>query len=320
MSQESALAKARTLRTALLDHGVPEVSIELQIGRPVSGDRWDHLNIKTNFSHHIVSYYSASNLTPGLHVVKAGRSDLPGPLCNGYGGFDLTARIICMGLANHPGVGGPYTVNGFTIPKDSARPYAFGWEFEGGVRESDWDRTLRNPRNGRTMTFREFMGRCGAGLQDFANLPSSAHMEHSTWTTRKNDRLNYSRDAKDGIAEIRRYVNSLPVPPHDPNDKRPRNSLGQLSMSYAALIYALDHEVSDTYQAYVDSAMASLQALGFGRSYDAPYSQAEFRTTWYTFVSEIKASANRYAFEYFVDRCGFWPPDTNDWPANAQDR
>lgn len=206
LSSTTALAKARAMKTVLLAHGVPEVSIELVVGRPqsLSDSNWDALLCKTNFGHHTVSSYSASRLTPVLSLVKAGRSDLPGPLCNGYGGWDLCARIICFGYANHPGAGGPFTLHGYTIPRDSARRYAFGWEFEGGISAADWSRVLTNPRTGDRMTFHEFMARCGAGTQDYFNLADDAHLEHKTWApTRKVDRLNYTRAS--GIELINRY-------------------------------------------------------------------------------------------------------------------
>jgi hypothetical protein len=324
MSRESALAKARDLRVALLDHGVPAVSIELQIGRPVIGDDYDSLDIKTNFAHHIVSRYSESNKTPGLHVIKNGRTGLPGPLANGYGGFDLIYRIITFGYANHPGAGGPINVGGFMIPKDSARRYAWGTEWEGGLSLADWDRVYTNPSTGKKMTFREFMGRAHGGIQDYFNLPASSHLEHSTWApTRKIDRLGYNQS--EGISEIRKYAaisQPPPVPQPPPGDTRPRNSKGQLSMSYDALYTALDQEVSHTYQAYVDSAMASMQRIGFGTEFGdkTNYTQHEFRTTFYKMAFAIRASAIAYAFEWFVDRVGFWPPDFNDWPENAKDR
>jgi hypothetical protein len=127
MSRENALPEARALRGALLKAGVPEVSIELVKGRPAGGDRWNNQFVVTDTAHHTASRYSRDNLTPCLSLVKKGRSDLPGPLCNGYGGWDLCARIITLGYANHPGQGGPLTVPSgvkkppsYTIPKDSA--------------------------------------------------------------------------------------------------------------------------------------------------------------------------------------------------------
>lgn len=201
MSRENALPEAKALKTALLRAGVPEVSIELVQGRPASGDRWNNQFVVSDTAHHTASRYLKSNLTPCLSLVKRGRSDLAGPLCNGYGGWDLCARIICLGYANHPGQGGPLTVPSgvtkppsYTIPKDSGRKFMFGWEFEGGIREADWDIVLTNPRNGKKMNFREFMARCLNGTQDHYNLPLNAHTEHKTWAPkRKIDRVGYTK-------------------------------------------------------------------------------------------------------------------------------
>jgi hypothetical protein len=201
MGRAEALTEAKKLRKCLLDCGVPEVSIELVQGRPADGDTWNNQFVVTDMAHHTVSRYSRSNMTPCLSLVKNGRSDLPGPLCNGYGGWDLCARIITLGYANHPGFGGPLTVPSgvkrppnYTIPKDNARQYAFGWEFEGGLAEADWNITLKNPRGkGKPMNFREFMARCLNGTQAMYNLPLEAHTEHKTWAPqRKIDRMGYT--------------------------------------------------------------------------------------------------------------------------------
>lgn len=213
---EVALSKARLLKRIMLEHGVPEVSIELLPGRPSNYGEWDALFTVADMGHHTVSRYSSRSLTPVLALVKRGRSDLPGPLCNGYGGYDLTYRIITFGYANHPGRGGPYTVPAltagrFTIPQNSARRYTWGTEWEGGLDESDWDRVLRNPRNGKQMTMRQFMGRAHAALEKFLEIHEGAHLEHSTWTSRKIDRLGYTRE--EGIAEKMPYRNpSNPAP------------------------------------------------------------------------------------------------------------
>lgn len=203
--RESALAKARELKRCMLDHGVPDVSIELQQGRPSGySNDWDSLFVVADMSHHVVSNYSVNSLTPVLSLCKRGRSDLPGPLCNGYGGWDLCYRILTFGFANHSGYGGPITIpaltaGSFTIPKDSGRRYTWGTEWEGGLRDGDWDRKLKNPRTGKTMTMREFMGRANAALEEYHKIHEYAHLEHSTWTSRKIDRLNYS--ASKGIRE-----------------------------------------------------------------------------------------------------------------------
>lgn len=203
--REAALTKARRLKRVMLDYGVPQVSIELLPGRPNSYGVYDALYVVDEFSHHTVSRLGV-NKTPVLSLCKYGRSDLPGPLCNGYGGWDLTYRILTFGYANHPGEGGPLTVPAYsggtyTIPKDSARRYAWGTEWEGGLSEADWDTMLTNPRNGKRMTMREFMGRSNAALREYHKI--AHHSEHSTWTTRKIDRLNYT--SASGTRELLRY-------------------------------------------------------------------------------------------------------------------
>jgi hypothetical protein len=236
MSREIALRRARRVREALLDHGVPEVSIELQEGRPTYGaDTWTSLQPVAVFSHHIASNPTPDNPVPGLALVKAGRyPDLPGPLANGTAGVDLVYRILCLGWANHPGYGGPLTVTGpcgaYRIPADNARPYAWGSEYEGGYTEAVWDREYVNARTGRRMTFREFMGRANAGLcaaiwdiNGHGRTPTAGadlsgyHGEHKTWAPdRKIDRLNYTTDT--GRAELARYAGPTPeddVPAED---------------------------------------------------------------------------------------------------------
>lgn len=199
MSQAGALARAHTLRESLLDHGVSRVSIELRPGRPgtPNGLWWD-ARFRTSMGHHIVSRRS-QGLTPGLSLVKNGRSDVPGPLCNCYGGFDETARIICLGWANHPGEGGPLTVRGAVVPRDQGRPYLFGWEHEGGLALSDW-----------TDSFRTFMGRCHAGTLDWLGGAPADHVEHKTWAPdRKIDRLGYTTTS--ARAEVARVWNDGPA-------------------------------------------------------------------------------------------------------------
>jgi hypothetical protein len=228
MSRENALPEAEPCGARCCKAGVPEVSIELVEGRPARATEWNNQFVVTDMAHHTASRYSPNNLTPCLSLVKKGRSDLPGPLCNGYGGWDLCARIITLGYANHPGQGGPLTVPSgvkkppsYTIPKDSARKYAFGWEFEGGIRDADWDIVLTNPRNGKKMTFREFMARCLNGTQDQYNLPLDAHTEHKTWApTRKIDRLNYTRTrAKHEMTKWKVAAKATPAPaPKTPTD------------------------------------------------------------------------------------------------------
>ena len=189
MSRTAALKRARNLREELLAQGV-KVSIELQTGR--SGG-WNAGRYVGCLGHHTVSRRSMGD-TPVLGLVKRGRSDLPGPLANGYGGFDEVARLITMDWANHPGLGGPLAVPGLIIPANNGRPYLFGWEHEGGLSQADW-----------TASFREFMGRCHAATLLWLKRDQRSYGEHKTWApTRKIDRLGYSTAS--GRREAARYL------------------------------------------------------------------------------------------------------------------
>lgn len=233
MSSGKALAiqRAKIMKGALILHGVPEVSIEVQEGRPTYGDAWNAVKPVGATSHHIASRPTEKSPTPGLSLIKHGRSDLPGPLANGTAGVDLVYRIVCMGYANHSGYGGPMTLSGplgtYTVPKDLGRPYLWGTEYEGGYDDAVWDRVYTNKRTGVSMTFREFMGRCNAGLTygiwlinglgkrpELGEDYSGYQHEHKTWAPgRKPDRLNYTTSS--GRAEARAFYqqeDDMPTP------------------------------------------------------------------------------------------------------------
>ncbi len=201
MSRETALSEAQKLKAVMTRHGV-KCSIELQVGRPWSGDDW-YTRKHVLMNHHTAG--STTGNTPSLALVKRGRSDLVGPLCNGYGGRDLVYRTICMGLANHPGAGGPLTVSGFTIPTDSARPSCWGTEWEhDGV--SPWPAAMR-----------EFMGRANAALIEYHAIPVGRSIEHSTWAPRRKiDRFRYTAAA--GQAEIKTWSGVKPPTTTAPED------------------------------------------------------------------------------------------------------
>jgi hypothetical protein len=193
VSEDKARTEATRLKGILEKHGV-KVSIELRIGRPnIDGsDWWTRKHVSMN--HHTAG--PAAGLTPTLSLVKNGRSDLPGPLANGYGGRDHVYRIITMGLANHPGLGGPLTVAGFTVPKDAARASCWGTE---------WEHTGVDPW---PADMRDFMARSNAALLEWMDRPVEASIEHKTWAPdRKIDRNTYT--AEKGQDEVRAYLASL---------------------------------------------------------------------------------------------------------------
>lgn len=62
--------------------------------------------------HHTAGAPPSYGMTPSLRICIYGRSDLPGPLCNWYLGYDNNAYVIAAGAANHAGRGGWKGVSG----------------------------------------------------------------------------------------------------------------------------------------------------------------------------------------------------------------
>lgn len=278
MSRDAALAAARDLRGHLLDAGVPQVSIEVMEGRPGPPSRWitrgkfAGTSFVANLGHHIVSRPSASNPTPGLALIKLGRTGVPGPLANGYGGMDLVARVICMGLANHPGEGGPWTVDGYTIPRDGGRPYLFGWEHEGGLSEAVWDATYTNSATGKRMTYRSFMGRCHAGTLRWLARPRTAHGEHRTWADlkqigRKIDRLGYTRG--EGIVELTPYYLGTVEDDMTPEEHNLLVAAESLSRSAAAALHRLENDPTSVVRKELTAIRAAVAAADVNDSPEA---------------------------------------------------
>lgn len=187
ISQAEAYRRAERLKYHIEKYGVPCV-IQLRTG--AGGKHWGVDTHLATLGHHIVSRPTQGK-TPLYSLVRNGRGNapgapaVPGPLANNYGGFDMVARIITMGLANHPGKGGPVVANGHRIPKDNGRYYMMGWEFEGGLNADDWP-----------PAYHDFMAKCLAGNIDYLDEMNShtvderSHFEHSTWANgRKIDRL-----------------------------------------------------------------------------------------------------------------------------------
>ena len=94
--------------------------------RAVNGVLWHH-----------TATGSARNYTAGcptLGMLRDGRSDLPGPLCNLALGRAGEVYVVAAGVANHAGVG---SAPGF--PADMGNHYLIGIEMESsGVAPWDW--------------------------------------------------------------------------------------------------------------------------------------------------------------------------------------
>jgi hypothetical protein len=102
-----------------------------------------------------------------------------------------------------------------------------------------------------------------------------------------------------------------------PADDRPRNSRGQLSLSYKAIQYAGVHRaMNGSWGAYRNSAHRSIKTL-FPALRNQP--DNKFPESWLHLERAIRrnppsAVADVYSWYWFVARVGFHPPDVNDWP------
>lgn len=198
-SYREAKSAAEHLKACIERRGV-KVSIELQLD---VNDSWQVAKKLGVISHHTASY-ARQGRTPCLALVKRGRSDVPGPLANGYGGRDLVYRIITVGKANHAGRGGPLKLAG-RIPANYGNSLTWGTEYEGGY--EDWPSDMR-----------EFMARSNAGILDHFGWTADAHAEHSTWApTRKIDRIHYTLES--GRREII-TLGRAPAPKPAPKPKQ----------------------------------------------------------------------------------------------------
>lgn len=196
MTRERATREARRLRNIVQDQFGVQTVIDLKKGRPWSGNDWWSPHFIGHLGHHIVSRRS-HGLTPFYNLVRNGRSDLPGPLSQFYIGFDGVFRIITLGLANHPGRGGPWSLPGGIVPENSGRAYLVGTEVEGGLDWSDWD-----------ADFRRLQARVFAGILTWMGRDERSHGEHGRpWAIgRKTDRIRYYQDLERARKEIAREL------------------------------------------------------------------------------------------------------------------
>lgn len=72
---------------------------------------------------------SYSNPGPTLRLLRDGRSDLSGPLCNGQGRFDGSVHIIAAFPANHAGASGGPSMGPLPVTR-LFNPRVMGWEMD----------------------------------------------------------------------------------------------------------------------------------------------------------------------------------------------
>ncbi|MCB1028597.1 MAG: peptidoglycan recognition family protein [Microthrixaceae bacterium] len=121
---------------------------------------------------------------PTLRVVKDGRADLPGPLCQFLIGRDGTVAVICDGRANHAGRGSSAVLAalraGRTPPPPSDNRTDGNRWFVGVELEA-------NATSGYTDSQRHAARRLGVSISRALDLPAAAHLGHAEWTSRKID-------------------------------------------------------------------------------------------------------------------------------------
>lgn len=138
----------------------------------------------------------AGALTPSLRIVTEGRSDLPGPLCNVYQGYDdvVPAKtgkkgkvyVVAAGVANHAGLPDAGTIRGMT-----GNSSAYGLEIEHpGTSPIGMKRAMVAARIHGALLWRPN----GADL-----APSDQVVQHHEWApTRKIDLGSNMHDAAHG--------------------------------------------------------------------------------------------------------------------------
>lgn len=125
----------------------------------------------------IIAHHTASNSRSGnfasYNIVRNGRSDLPGPLCQILLGRDGTVRLIAAGYANHAGYGGPRA----GIPANQGNTYSIGIEAENNGIGEPWSKAQLNA----------YYRLCAALLKWIGSNDVSKVIGHKEWTSRKID-------------------------------------------------------------------------------------------------------------------------------------
>jgi hypothetical protein len=142
-------------------------------GRPFSFDP------KAIIAHHTASGRTSGNFA-SLRIVRDGRSDLPGPLCQFLLGRDGTVRVIAGGYANHAGTGGPRA----GVPANLGNSHAYGIEAENNGTGEPWAPEMLNA----------YYRLCAALMDWMGTRDVSKVFGHKEWTTRKIDPAGISMD------------------------------------------------------------------------------------------------------------------------------
>lgn len=136
---------------------------------------------------------------PSRHVVRAGRSDLQGPLCNILVRRDFRVEIVSLGKANHAGKG-----QWQAIPRDNGNAYALGIEIEHcGTAAEPW-----------SPEFLAFCDLVNVACCEALGVQAASIVAHKEYApTRKIDPFEWQMDVRRDMA--RRILRAGPQPRGD---------------------------------------------------------------------------------------------------------
>lgn len=184
--------------TALKDYGVPTVE---RSGWRTRGTQYD-ASFYGHLNHHDALMESVSDQR-ALQLMEQGRSDLPGPLCNGWGDSDGTYYLVAYGNANHAGRGEQDVLERVKAGEPPTGDARLDPDGDGPVGNTwFWGTEWRNAGDGRDPYEQlDTMVRANAALVDVFNWPNAnVCIGHKEWTKRKPDPAGFD------MFEFRRLV------------------------------------------------------------------------------------------------------------------
>lgn len=138
-------------------------------------------------NHHTASAAGTAALTEN-RLLKRGRPDLPGPLCNGSPARNGRLYLIGWGRANHAGSVRPEVLNDFLNDRRVSRPHTTAGET---VDANAWTYGFEVQNNGLGERYTDkqlqTLVLTNAAICDFHNWSANAASQHKNITARKTD-------------------------------------------------------------------------------------------------------------------------------------
>lgn len=123
----SAVSDILFVVSVLREYGVP---VTFEPGWENRGNgQWTDVYAGSLIHHTGTPGVSYANPGPTLRLLRDGRSDLSGPLCNGQGRFDGSVHIVAAFPANHAGASGGPSMGPLPVTR-LFNPQVMGWEMD----------------------------------------------------------------------------------------------------------------------------------------------------------------------------------------------